>query len=132
MLRVSRTSVDNPEWMSTNLDHYRKLNFNALPKSSIMEQRHYDVLNNSKTIVGGRNEDAYFVDMIREGDWDRRQGGMGRSRLDSTFRSTLSHSLGMQAEISSKVGAVNERDYSIFRPQLKVGSNQFVDTYTVF
>jgi hypothetical protein len=37
-----------------------------------------------------------------------------------------------QPEIADKIGAVSTRDYTIPRPQLKVGKSDFIDTYSPF
>lgn len=118
--------------MGINFEHYRRSNFSPVRKGSLVEEREWDVLNNHKSMVGGRNEDNYFSNMIKEGFSDRKSGGMGSSRLDASFRSTLSNTLTFQPEVTGKVGSIDRRDYTIRRPQLKVGSNEFVDTYSVF
>jgi hypothetical protein len=46
------------------------------------------------------------------------------------MRKTFLSFMMYQPEVTSKVGSLNTRDYSIPRPQLKVGSNSFIDTYT--
>lgn len=50
----------------------------------------------------------------------------------SEIRRTLNRLLQYQPEVTSKVGSVDYRDYTIYRPQLKVGTNNFIDTYSPF
>jgi len=38
----------------------------------------------------------------------------------------------IHGEVSNKIGSLENRDLSIPRPQLKVGSKSFVDTYSPF
>jgi hypothetical protein len=38
----------------------------------------------------------------------------------------------LQSEVTEKVGSLDRRDYTIRRPQLKIGSDSFVDTYSPF
>ena len=40
----------------------------------------------------------------------------------STLRKTLQHSQLLHGDVASKVGSLNERDYTIRRPVLKIGS----------
>lgn len=48
------------------------------------------------------------------------------------FRKTLTHLMKFQPEITSKIGWTESRDYTIRRPQLKVGKNDYIDTYSPF
>lgn len=48
------------------------------------------------------------------------------------MRKTLTHLMMFQPEITAKIGATTNRDFTIRRPQLKVGSNVFIDTYSPF
>ena len=59
----SRTSHDNPEWMSHSNPHYRREHYHPLHQTSALEERHFDVLNNPKPLYSGRNEDSYYVSM---------------------------------------------------------------------
>lgn len=38
----------------------------------------------------------------------------------------------LEGNVSPKVGSTETRDYSVRRPKLKIGSDNFVDTYSVF
>ena len=37
-----------------------------------------------------------------------------------------------KAQVSPKIGSVEIRDYSIKKPQLKIGKTDFIDTYSPF
>jgi len=50
----------------------------------------------------------------------------------SSLRKTMQYSQLLHGEVAGKVGSVDFRDYTIPRPQLKIGSNSFVDTYSPF
>lgn len=50
----------------------------------------------------------------------------------SILRRTMQHSQLIHGEVANKVGAVEFRDYTIPRPQLKIGSSSYVDTYSPF
>ena len=53
--QCSRTSIDNPEWMSVNFENYRRSNYSIPSRYNYKEERFFDVLNNKKSIYGGRN-----------------------------------------------------------------------------
>jgi hypothetical protein len=109
--------------MAVNHHHYRR-DYHALPGRPA-EERLYDVLNNPKQLFSGRNEDSYFLGMKEEG------AGSPKAGQDS-LRKTFTHFLAFQPEVTGKVGSTSFRDYSIPRPQLKIGSRSFVDTYSPF
>ena len=112
--------------MSVNLDSYKRSNYSTTPRYNYKEERFYDVLNNPKNISSGRNEDRYFVDM-QHSSIDRPMGtDVG------VLRRTLQHSQLIHGEVAGKVGAVDQRDYSIRRPLLKIGGRETVDTYSPF
>ncbi len=48
------------------------------------------------------------------------------------MRSTLNWMEANQRDVSPKVGSTNFRDYTIRKPLLKVGKNNFVNTYSPF
>ena len=77
-------------------------------------------------VYEGRNEDSYFVKM--------QSLTIDRPReLDlPAMRKTLQVGQLLHGEVAGKVGAIEYRDFSIPRPQLKVGSKNFVDTYSPF
>ena len=50
----------------------------------------------------------------------------------TTLRKTLQHSQLLHGQVSEKVGSLASRDLTIPRPQLKVGTNSFIDTYSPF
>ncbi len=52
--------------------------------------------------------------------------------VDKRMRSTLNWMEASQRDVSPKVGALETRDYSIRKPLLKVGKNDFVNTYSPF
>lgn len=109
-----------------NFDSYRRTNYRSLPKHSIREERYFDVLNNPKTIYNGRNEDNYFVKMQGETIAKPQDTNL------SILRKTMQNSQLLHGEVASKVGSVDFRDYTIPRPQLKIGSSSYVDTYSPF
>jgi hypothetical protein len=111
--------------MSVNHHHYRREGFEQPHRGSAAEERHFDVFNNPKQLFSGRNEDHYFLGMKEEGS----QSPKGNQE---SLRKTFTHFLAYQPEVTGKVGAINYRDYSIPRPQLKVGNQSYVDTYSPF
>ena len=52
----------------------------------------------------------------------------GKIGWENRGRSTV----GFGGDVSPKVGSVETRDFSIRKPQLKVGKVDFVDTYSPF
>ena len=84
------------------------------------------MLNNPKISYHGRNEDNYFAKMQGEA-----KGKPAQTDL-SVLRKTMQHSQLLHGDVTNKVGSLEIRDYTIPRPQLKIGSNSFVDTYSPF
>jgi hypothetical protein len=84
------------------------------------------VLNVARPIFQGRNEDKYLSSMKREDSYGKNEGS------PSAFRKTLTHLMRFQPEVTAKIGAVPSRDYTIPRPQLKVGKADYIDTYSPF
>ena len=125
-LLFRRTSQDNPEWMTVNFEHYKRDKFQPARKGSHIEERTFDVFNNPRQQFEGRNEDHYFMNMIKE------DSVLGRDAQINPLRKTFNHFLKYQPEVTDKVGSTNVRDYSIPRPALKIGTNSFVDTYSPF
>jgi hypothetical protein len=74
----------------------------------------------------GRNEDKYYSSLTREDSNGKNNG------WPSTFRKTLTHLMRFQPGITSKIGAVETRDFTIPKPQLKVGKSDYIDTYSPF
>lgn len=114
--------------MTINFDHYRRSNFDSPPRQTIMQEKQYDVFNNPKRIVQGRNEDSYVLSMLNSSEMIKQEVAQ-RTAYGSSFRRTARQSLN---EVSPKVGSLEIRDYTIPRPQLKVGSEAYVDTYSPF
>ena len=48
------------------------------------------------------------------------------------MRSTLNWMESFQRDVSPKVGSLPTRDFSIRKPLLKVGKNDFMNTYSPF
>ena len=112
--------------MTVNLGHYQKSNFSSAPRHNHREERYYDVFNNQKQLFGGRNEDHYFINMQRENPERPPATNL------TTLRKTLQQSQLLHGEVSTKVGSLEQRDYTIRRPTLKVGKDSYVDTYSPF
>ena len=74
----------------------------------------------------GRNEDKYYANLTRKDSSGKNKGST------SPFRKTLNHLMKFQPEITSKIGAVPNRDLTIPKPQLKVGKSEYIDTYSPF
>lgn len=54
---------------------------------------------------------------------------MSESRSSNTSSFLIRNN---KSEVSPKVGSVDYRDYSVKKPLLKIGSNNYVDTYSIF
>lgn len=82
------------------------------------------------TIKNARQESLY---QNRSTLYDNDYGGSQSSRVSESRSSNFSYSLrNNKSQISPKVGALDIRDYTIRKPVLKIGSNDYVDTYSVF
>lgn len=107
-----------------NSDFYRRELYQSAKKDSKPSENNLDVLNNPKRTILGRNEGHYYSSITRENS--------SSSSKDTPMRKTLTHLMKFQPEIAAKIGATSTRDYTIPRPQLKIGSNFCIDTYSPF
>ena len=83
------------------------------------------------TIQNARMEAIYNnkSQLVNKSDtYDCNSSRMSDSR-DSNFGNRIRFN---KSEVSPNVGALERRDYTIRKPVLKVGSNNYVDTYSVF
>lgn len=78
------------------------------------------------TIDNSRMETIYKnQSALAERESEKDQGG-------SRIGQAMNRSFLAQRDVSPKVGALETRDYTIRKPQLKIGTNNYVDTYSVF
>jgi len=85
--------------MTVNFDHYKKNSYMRPKRLSLIEERHFDVLNNPKRIFNGRNEDKYFLDHINATETVKNEVAI-KTNYGSSFYSPLNRSLMLQSDVT--------------------------------
>ena len=96
------------------------------PMNSFEREKDYDIFNRKKdsyiSIQNSRMESLY----------NNRSELSSRSSRPDALEKESRVRLRKVPNVTPKIGSVEFRDYSIRKPALKVGSNSYVDTYSVF
>lgn len=109
-------------WCKTTYDYFRRSEQKPRIRETRQQWEKFDVFGREKKITfadGNRMQHRMSLAM----DVTAKVGWMEKGR---------STSFGSSTEVAAKVGSLDTRDFSIRKPQMKIGKTDCINTYSPF